>query len=231
MGLLMYGKKILIVGTDTNAVHAFSKDFEIELVSSVSFIDTVLFSFMPDIIVLDSMYDADIRSIRENPKLSRVPVLLVAENVSYLKNFSQILGIPYLLVCNSAILSNQAFQDHLKKIAEVKVKLLPSKTSSLVKQTILNINMSYSSPITRDVLAQKLNASADYLSRIFKKEMGMQLWDYVNAYRLSEAKNMLLETGRSIKDISFSTGFSDPAYFTRLFHRMYGLSPSSYRSR
>ena len=227
----MYGKKILIVGTDTNAVHAFSKDFEIELVSSVSFIDTVLFSFMPDIIVLDSMYDADIRSIRENPKLSRVPVLLVAENVSYLKNFSQILGIPYLLVCNSAILSNQAFQDHLKKIAEVKVKLLPSKTSSLVKQTILNINMSYSSPITRDVLAQKLNASADYLSRIFKKEMGMQLWDYVNAYRLSEAKNMLLETGRSIKDISFSTGFSDPAYFTRLFHRMYGLSPSSYRSR
>ncbi len=227
----MYGKKILIVGTDTNAVHAFSKDFEIELVSSVSFIDTVLFSFMPDIIVLDSMYDADIRSIRENPKLSRVPVLLVAENVSYLKNFSQILGIPYLLVCNSAILSNQAFQDHLKKIAEVKVKLLPPKTSSLVKQTILNINMSYSSPITRDVLAQKLNASADYLSRIFKKEMGMQLWDYVNAYRLSEAKNMLLETGRSIKDISFSTGFSDPAYFTRLFHRMYGLSPSSYRSR
>ena len=66
----MYGKRILIVGTDTNAVHAFSMDFEIELVSSVSFIDTVLFSFMPDIIVLDSMYDADIRSIRENPKLS-----------------------------------------------------------------------------------------------------------------------------------------------------------------
>ncbi|MBR6153624.1 MAG: hypothetical protein IKQ43_04225, partial [Treponema sp.] len=172
----MYGKKILIVGTDTNAVHAFSKDFEIELVSSVSFIDTVLFSFMPDIIVLDSMYDADIRSIRENPKLSRVPVLLVAENVPYLKNFSQILGIPYLLVCNSAILSNQAFQDHLKMIAEVKVKLLPPKTSSLVKQTILNINISYSSPITRDVLAQKLTATADYLSRIFKKELGMQLW-------------------------------------------------------
>ena len=220
-----------ITSADINAVHAFSGDFEIELVSSVSFIDTVLFSFMPDIIVLDSMYDADIRSIRENPKLSRVPVLLVAENVSYLKNFSQILGIPYLLVCNSAILSNKDFQEHLKMIAGLKVKLLPPKTGSLVKQTILNINMSYSSPITRDLLAQKLNASADYLSRIFKKEMGMQLWDYVNAYRLSEAKNMLLETGRSIKDISFSTGFSDPAYFTRLFHRMYGLSPSACRSR
>ena len=227
----MYGNRILIVGTDTNAVHAFSNDFEIELVSSVSFIDTVLFSFMPDIIVLDSMYDADIRSIRENPRLSKTPVLLVAENVSYLKNFSQIIKIPYVLLCNSAILSNKDFQDHLKMIAGLKVKLLPPKTSSLVKQTILNINMSYSNPITRDVLAQKLNASADYLSRIFKKEMGMQLWDYVNAYRLSEAKNMLLETGRSIKDISSSTGFSDPAYFTRLFHRVYGLSPSACRSR
>lgn len=231
MGHVMYGKKILIVGADTNALHAFSGDFEMELVSSVSFIDSILFTFMPDIIVLDSMFDVDVRSIRTNPKLSRTPVLLVAENISYFKNFSQIISLPYLLLCNSAILSNQDFQNHLKKISELKVKLLPPKTGSLVKQTILNINLSYSQPITRDTLAQKLNASSDYLSRVFKKEMGMQLWDYVNAYKLSEAKNMLLETGRSIKDISLSTGFSDPAYFTRLFRQMYGLSPSAFRSR
>lgn len=227
----MQGKNILIVGSDSNAIHAFSADFEIELVSSVSFIDTVLFSFMPDIIVLDSVYDADIRSVRTNPKLSKVPVLLVAENISYLKNFNQLLVIPYMLLCNSAILSNGDFQSHLKKIAGHGARLLPPKTGSLVKQTILNINTSYSNSLTRDELAHRLNASPDYLSRIFKKEMGMQLWDYVNAYRLSEAKNMLLETGRSIKDISLSTGFSDPAYFTRIFHRTYGLSPSAFRSR
>ena len=64
-----------------------------------------------------------------------------------------------------------------------------------------------------------------------EKEMGLNLWDYVLAVRTSEAKILLERTGLSIKDVAAKTGFTDPAYFTRVFHKEYGIAPTRIRVR
>ena len=72
--------------------------------------------------------------------------------------------------------------------------------------------------------------SEDYLTRIFKKELGLSPWDYLNRYRIWMAGTLLRNTGMSVNDVAEATGFQDQAYFCRVFKKIRGFSPSRVRS-
>ena len=76
-----------------------------------------------------------------------------------------------------------------------------------------------------------LNAvSAEHLSRIFKKELGVGFNEYINNVRLQKAEFMLRnEAGKSVSEIAFACGFNDSNYFSFRFKRAYGFSPVSLR--
>ena len=69
------------------------------------------------------------------------------------------------------------------------------------------------------------------LSRIFRQELGLSPWEYLTRYRIRQARQLLRITNDSIADIALQVGFDDKAYFTRVFHRYTGCSPSIYRKR
>ena len=72
----------------------------------------------------------------------------------------------------------------------------------------------------------------DYMRQIFKKEMGLSPLDYLNELRLSNAIKLLSgnrEPQYMINEISFLCGFYDVGYFTRMFRKKYGKTPSEYR--
>jgi AraC-like DNA-binding protein len=71
--------------------------------------------------------------------------------------------------------------------------------------------------------------SEDYLSRAFSQELGLSPWEYLNRYRIAQAKELLRHTADSVTVIGRRVGFSDPAYFSRVFRRLVGVSPSAYR--
>ena len=73
--------------------------------------------------------------------------------------------------------------------------------------------------------------NAQYIGRLFKKEVGMSFADYVNTVRLEKAANLLAKTERKIIDVAMLSGFQNVSYFNRLFRNKYGLSPSEYRKR
>lgn len=72
----------------------------------------------------------------------------------------------------------------------------------------------------------------DYLRQLFKKETGLSPLDYLNELRFTNAKK-LLETERTpqykVSEISYLCGFYDVGYFTRMFRKKYGTTPSDYR--
>ncbi|MFC4601713.1 helix-turn-helix domain-containing protein [Cohnella hongkongensis] len=68
-------------------------------------------------------------------------------------------------------------------------------------------------------------------SREFKKCYGLSPIDYLNRYRIEQAKQMLAERNRSIKDVSAASGFGNEFYFSRMFKRHVGISPSHYVKR
>jgi YesN/AraC family two-component response regulator len=69
-----------------------------------------------------------------------------------------------------------------------------------------------------------------YFCKLFKQNFGMNFITYLNEYRMNRAKEMLADPAINIKDISSKAGYRDANYFTRVFKRMVGMTPSEYRS-
>ena len=60
-------------------------------------------------------------------------------------------------------------------------------------------------------------------------EMGVSVIDYIVRRRISKAEIMLANSGLSVKDVAYSVGFSDQMYFSRVFKRIIGKTPSEFR--
>jgi AraC-like DNA-binding protein len=81
---------------------------------------------------------------------------------------------------------------------------------------------------TIEQLAQKLSVSQRYLSDTLKKETGKTTTEHLQLYLIDEAKNSLLQPNKSISEVAYELGFEYPQYFSRLFKKREGLSPSAY---
>jgi len=102
-------------------------------------------------------------------------------------------------------------------------------SSELTRQIADYLVANYTGNITREEIAAEMRVSADYVSRVFRKETGMTPWQYLARYRILQAQRMLLTTDLSITEIASATGFNDVAYFVRVFHRETGKAPQRYR--
>lgn len=78
-------------------------------------------------------------------------------------------------------------------------------------------------------IADKISVSKRYLSDTLKKETGKTSTEHLQLYLIDEAKNILLNPNKSISDVAYELGFEYPQYFSRLFKKKEGLSPSEYR--
>ena len=77
--------------------------------------------------------------------------------------------------------------------------------------------------------AKKFGISCSYLSRVFKKYMGMNYTDYLTALRISRAKN-LLNAGATVTEACYECGFSDCSHFSAVFKAQVGVTPLKYKS-
>lgn len=80
-------------------------------------------------------------------------------------------------------------------------------------------------------LADKLSISQRYLSDTLKKETGKTTTEHIHLYLIDEAKEILLKPNKSIAEVAYELGFEYPQYFSRLFKKKEGLSPSEYREK
>jgi AraC-like DNA-binding protein len=84
---------------------------------------------------------------------------------------------------------------------------------------------------TVSYMAEKLNVSSRYLSDLLKQETGKTALELIHLYLITEAKNLLKEGGMNIAEISFSLGFENPTYFSRLFKKEVGVQPNIFRDQ
>lgn len=79
-------------------------------------------------------------------------------------------------------------------------------------------------------LAEQVYLSPSYLSDLLKKETGKNTQEHIHFYLIEEAKNILLNTNRSVGEIAYSLGFEYPQYFNKLFKQKTGKTPIEFRS-
>lgn len=104
-----------------------------------------------------------------------------------------------------------------------------SPQKAVFNKAITYIYNNYAYKITCADVADFVCYSEAYLRRIFYKECGKPIMEYINGVRLTQAEKMLAETKMSVTDIAFAVGFSDSNYFSCVFKKKYKLPPKAYR--
>ncbi|WP_379132028.1 response regulator [Paenibacillus sp. sgz500958] len=92
------------------------------------------------------------------------------------------------------------------------------------------ISANYNQHAELNTLAGMVFLTPSYLSKLFKQETGLTLTDYIIEIRIRKAK-LLLKNSPDLKihEIGFEVGYSDPAYFNKLFKRVVGVTPNEYK--
>lgn len=121
------------------------------------------------------------------------------------------------------------FQSIMKNAFEAAQSHAQSPESPYVEQAIGIIHRKYAQEISQSTVADAIGISASYLSRLFKEDLNIGFSDFLCAYRIEKAKELLKENRYSNKEIARMTGFQDDAYFARIFKRYTGMTPKEYR--
>ncbi|WP_245851118.1 AraC family transcriptional regulator [Paenibacillus herberti] len=102
--------------------------------------------------------------------------------------------------------------------------------NGLVKSLLRLLETQYAEPITMEGLAEALGYSRAYLSRVFKRQIGVTPVSYLLRLRIDKGRLMLRERRTlTVEQVASSVGLQDALYFSRQFRRFYGESPSEYR--
>lgn len=97
----------------------------------------------------------------------------------------------------------------------------------LAKQYIIN---NFNKNITLKEVADEVFLSQNYLSELFKKEMGEGFYDFLSRYRIQVAKDLLLTTNLRVYEVAQNVGYNDSITFGRAFKKLTGATPNSFRN-
>ncbi|MDR3552543.1 MAG: response regulator [Clostridia bacterium] len=92
------------------------------------------------------------------------------------------------------------------------------------------IEQNFCSEITLEDVSRAVNISPSYFSKLFKDETGSNFIDYLTALRIEKAKKLLDDRNCANKEICYQIGYSDPNYFSRIFKKIVGVTPTEYKS-
>ena len=87
----------------------------------------------------------------------------------------------------------------------------------------------YQTGIMLDEISRKLDMTPEYLGTLFHKETGITFSNYLKNYRIAKAKELLVGTNLKLYEIAEKVGYSDSKYFSRIFKKQTGMTPSEYR--
>ena len=169
-----------------------------------------------------------LNSLRNMRMISQTPVVLVSDYIDS-AFVGRISDIPNVIAVNTCILESEEFAMRIRAVLGGS-ELLATNTGAIVKKAQAFICTHATLQLSRWQIAEDVHVSEDYLTRVFKKELGLSPWDYLNRYRIWLACSLLKNTGMSVNDVSVATGFLDQAYFCRVFKKIRGFSPSRMRS-
>jgi len=93
------------------------------------------------------------------------------------------------------------------------------------------IDENFREDISRSDIAAMTYVTPNYLSKLFKNNMNMNLREYINKLRIEEAKRLLLSTALPVSEIASQVGYYNISYFSTVFHKLVGVSPYDWRSR
>lgn len=118
----------------------------------------------------------------------------------------------------------------LKRALELRENAASNKYGDIVDEVMRYIEQNYEKEeLSLNLLASHVNFSPNHLSMIFSQQTGQTFIKYLTDYRMNKAKELLRCTGKRSSVISAEVGYKDPHYFSYLFKKTQGMTPTQYR--
>ncbi|MCL2878757.1 MAG: helix-turn-helix domain-containing protein [Treponema sp.] len=197
-------------------------------IDSMADFNKVVSEIHPLLIIFNRLDTAAAEAVRSHPLTVMVPILMIGEKIDSSRDLNKLSRYSRLLICHRSVIGSREFQERIRALIGGD-EILPPHTGVLAKKAIFYFDKYAESRISRWKLADSVNVSEDYLTRIFHREMGIPLWDYLNRLRVSRAADLLQKTDETIQNIAVQSGFQDQAYFCRVFKKIYGIPPRQIR--
>lgn len=103
--------------------------------------------------------------------------------------------------------------------------------SPVVQQVIAYIHQHYKENIRLGDIADHVHVTPNYVSKVFKESQGMNYVEWLNDYRIQQAKSMLKKGEHKIYEVASEVGYKDYKYFAKQFKKSTGKTPKAYRER
>ncbi|MBP3966675.1 response regulator [Paenibacillus lignilyticus] len=113
--------------------------------------------------------------------------------------------------------------DRIREKRIGKVANLAERVRTIIEQKYADGNL------TVDAIGKEVYLTSTYVSLLFKQETGQTINEYLTQVRVERAKEMLRDHRYKFYDICYAIGYTDPSYFTKLFKKATGVTPSVYR--
>lgn len=157
--------------------------------------------------------------------------LMTGENEKKLE-YSELSGLYGLIEkCSSADELNTLLDESARSVTS-KVNSYNNKSIKLVlRKAVEYLHAHYSEQVTLNEVAEHTFVSTYYISRMFKREMGKNFVDYLNEIRVEKAKEMLKDVRFKTYEIAEKVGIPDAHYFSRMFKKYVGITPTEYREQ
>lgn len=132
--------------------------------------------------------------------------------------------------------TDQQFRQWMENIIDIVCANSMSEDNMLKKKSIVlelqkYIQQNLNKKLTRDDLSEYVHLNESYLSRLFHKETGMPLSDYILQERMKKARELISETDKPIYGIANELCYDNFSYFAKMFKKVYNLTPQEYRKR
>lgn len=164
---------------------------------------------------------ADIDDLFTVRSLSGQLAEMMKEDVSYIHM------MPYFWSIIQELMKVKGYTPHLKKRPENRKE---KRYDARIVEIVRRIEKDYMSHIIVHELAQELSVSRAWLSRCFKDVTGKTIKEYITDLRISHAKDLLTQTSFPIAEIAAACGYNDAMFFSSMFKKVVGCTPSQWRA-
>lgn len=121
-----------------------------------------------------------------------------------------------------------AFKTFITITGYVRPKTTIDYSNDIVRITHEYLEAHYADEITLEDVAEQVNISPQYFSKLIKKNTGFNFTEWLSMIRIQKAKELLTNTNLTVKEVCFKVGYKDPNYFSRIFKKRMGMTPSEY---
>lgn len=145
------------------------------------------------------------------------------------KNLNLTTLYPMIEACENIIDLHDILIVAVKKVADNVDNYNKKNIKLLLKNAVEYLEAHYNEPLTLNDVSEALYVSSYYLSRMFKKELNKNFVDYLNEIRIEKAKELLKNVRYKTYEVAEAVGISDAHYFSKLFKKYVGLTPTEYK--